>query len=95
MLIDKFNACYFQCGLITIRYYGGWAAPNIYFLGFSGVVKFGNIRIAGLSGIHKHWDYHLGKFVIYMGYFGDLLFLTFASGSYHERTEAYQKMAQQ
>ncbi|TVU45299.1 hypothetical protein EJB05_04781, partial [Eragrostis curvula] len=26
-------------------YYGGWAAPNIYFLGFAGVVKFGNIRI--------------------------------------------------
>ncbi|XP_062214731.1 lariat debranching enzyme-like [Phragmites australis] len=43
-------------------YYGGWAAPNIYFLGFSGVVKFGNIRIAGLSGIHKHWDYHLGHY---------------------------------
>ncbi|KAB2627964.1 lariat debranching enzyme-like [Pyrus ussuriensis x Pyrus communis] len=26
-------------------YYGGWAAPNIYFLVFAGVVKFGNLRI--------------------------------------------------
>lgn len=42
------------------RYYGGWAAPNIYFLGFAGVVKFGNIRIGGLSGIYNSRDYHLG-----------------------------------
>lgn len=41
-------------------YYGGWAAPNIYFLGFAGVVKFGNIRIGGLSGIYNSRDYHLG-----------------------------------
>ncbi|URE29790.1 Lariat debranching enzyme, C-terminal domain [Musa troglodytarum] len=43
-------------------YYGGWAAPNIYFLGFSGVIKFGNIRIGGVSGIYKQGHYHLGKF---------------------------------
>ncbi|XP_044980172.1 lariat debranching enzyme [Hordeum vulgare subsp. vulgare] len=41
-------------------YYGGWAAPNIYFLGFAGVVKFGNIRIGGMSGIHKQNDYYRG-----------------------------------
>lgn len=34
-------------------YYGGWAAPNIYFLGFTGCVRFGGLRIAGLSGIYK------------------------------------------
>ncbi|GMN45579.1 hypothetical protein TIFTF001_014777 [Ficus carica] len=43
-------------------YYGGWAAPNIYFLGFSGVVKFGNLRIGGLSGIYNARNYHLGHF---------------------------------
>lgn len=42
------------------RYYGGWAAPNIYFLGFAGVVKFGNIRIGGLSGIYNSRNYYLG-----------------------------------
>ncbi|KAK6938036.1 Lariat debranching enzyme, C-terminal [Dillenia turbinata] len=43
-------------------YYGGWAAPNIYFLGFAGVIKFGNVRIGGLSGIYNARDYHLGHF---------------------------------
>ncbi|KAF3320501.1 putative Lariat debranching enzyme [Carex littledalei] len=43
-------------------YYGGWAATNIFFLGFSGVVKFGNIRIGGLSGIYKPQHYLAGYF---------------------------------
>ncbi|KAL3514314.1 hypothetical protein ACH5RR_027031 [Cinchona calisaya] len=41
-------------------YYGGWAAPHIYFLGFAGVIKFGNIRIGGLSGIYKKYNYLKG-----------------------------------
>ena len=28
-------------------FFGGWAAPNIYYLGFSGVVNFRGLRLAG------------------------------------------------
>eukprot|EP00983_Pelagomonas_calceolata_P002071 69951-Pelagomonas_calceolata.AAC.1 len=34
-------------------YHGGWAAPNIRYLGAAGCIKFGGLRIAGLSGIYK------------------------------------------
>lgn len=27
--------------------YGGWVAPNIYYMGRAGVIKFGNLRIGG------------------------------------------------
>jgi lariat debranching enzyme len=40
--------------------YGGWVAPNIYYLGQSGVVRFGGLRIAGVSGIYKRYDYRTG-----------------------------------
>ncbi|TPX57380.1 hypothetical protein PhCBS80983_g03869 [Powellomyces hirtus] len=43
-------------------YHGGWVAPNIYYLGFAGVVKFGGLRICGLSGIYKKHDYDSGYF---------------------------------
>lgn len=37
-------------------------APNIYFLGFAGVVRFRGLRIAGASGIFHERHYRLGHF---------------------------------
>lgn len=44
------------------RFHGGWAAPNIYSMGFASVLNFGGLRIAGLSGIYKSKDYQKGTF---------------------------------
>lgn len=38
-------------------YYGGWVAPNIYYMGMANVLRFGPLRIAGMSGIWKGYDY--------------------------------------
>ncbi|KAJ2793177.1 hypothetical protein H4R20_006620, partial [Coemansia guatemalensis] len=43
-------------------YYGGWVAPNIYYMGNSGVIKFGGLRIGGISGIFKDFDYAKGYY---------------------------------
>jgi hypothetical protein len=41
-------------------FHGGWVAPNIYYLGHTGVVEVAGLRIAGLSGIFKSGDYRQG-----------------------------------
>ncbi|KIJ29234.1 hypothetical protein M422DRAFT_235362 [Sphaerobolus stellatus SS14] len=41
-------------------YHGGWLAPNIYFLGFSGCVQVNGIRIAGSSGVYNSRHYAFG-----------------------------------
>lgn len=43
-------------------YYGGWVAPKIYYLGAANVVRFGDLRIAGLSGIWKGYNYNKPHF---------------------------------
>lgn len=39
-------------------YYGGWVAPNIYYMGVANVLRFGPLRIAGMSGIWKGYNYN-------------------------------------
>ena len=52
--------------LLRDLYFGGWVAENIYYLGSSGVVKVSkggeSLRVAGVSGIDKHYDYLKGYF---------------------------------
>ncbi|KAJ5983035.1 Lariat debranching enzyme [Penicillium waksmanii] len=38
-------------------YYGGWIAHNIYYLGAANVIRYGPLRISGMSGIWKGYDY--------------------------------------
>ena len=47
---------------MTELYYGGWVAPNIYYMGAANVLQFGGLRIAGLSGIWKGPDFRKPHF---------------------------------
>ena len=38
-------------------YYGGWVAPNIYYIGAANILRFGPLRIAAMSGIWKGYHY--------------------------------------
>jgi lariat debranching enzyme len=43
-------------------YYGGWVAPNIYYMGAANVLRCGPIRIAALSGIFKGYNYRTSHY---------------------------------
>lgn len=47
--------------LMTLPY-GGWVCDNFYFLGYSGVVRYRGLRIAGISGIYNSYSYNRGRF---------------------------------
>ncbi|KAL7050844.1 hypothetical protein ACKWTF_004244 [Chironomus riparius] len=42
--------------------YGGWCAPNIYYLGNAGVININGLKIAGVSGIYRHYNYRKGHY---------------------------------
>jgi len=42
--------------------YGGMIAPNMFFMGYAGVVNFGGLRIAGISGIFDKRDFRQPHF---------------------------------
>jgi len=48
--------------LLKDLYYGGWVAKNIYYLGHTGVIDVGGLRIAGISGIFNPKNYLRGHF---------------------------------
>lgn len=45
-------------------YHGGWVAPNIFFLGYAGVVNVGGFRIGGLSGIYNRRHFQCGHYEV-------------------------------
>ncbi|KAF9157556.1 lariat debranching enzyme, partial [Mortierella sp. AD010] len=48
----------------TVKYHGGWVCPDIYFLGWGGVINVGGMRIGGMSGIYKRNHYETGHYEV-------------------------------
>lgn len=47
--------------------YGGWLAPNIYYLGHANCIRVNDrLIIAGISGIYNYHSYYRGKFIIHL-----------------------------
>ncbi|PJF16590.1 hypothetical protein PSACC_03625 [Paramicrosporidium saccamoebae] len=67
-------------------YHGGWVAPNMYFLGFSGCVRFGGLRISGISGLYDPRHIKMGYYER-MPYTGDMI-----RSIYHTREVEYRKL---
>jgi lariat debranching enzyme len=69
-------------------YYGGWVAPNIYYMGAANVVCLGGLRIAGMSGIWKGIDYRKSHFERLPFSYGDV------RSFYHVREFDVRKLLQ-
>jgi lariat debranching enzyme len=69
-------------------YYGGWVAPNIYYMGAANVLRFGPLRIAGMSGIWKGMDYRKPHFERLPFSYGDV------RSFYHVREFDVRKLLQ-
>lgn len=48
--------------------FGGWVAPKIFYLGNCGSVMFGGLRISGLSGIYKDYDYFKRNYFMFLAF---------------------------
>ena len=69
-------------------YYGGWVAPNIYYMGAANLIRYGPLRIMGMSGIWKGYDYHRPHYER-IPYDGDTL-----RSAYHIREVDVRKLMQ-